>query len=177
MEKKESLKIEFTDILYAVVISIAISKLSLRFSFQNFMLLFALLIIFDDWLDYHIGVLHVRRSPQKYFIGYILDILILLTWYFITITPPSKIELYLSFIIAFFFLAGIWDIFISRVKIKNIFESSYFQLSIIYSILLVIYFIFSFQRGLLLGISIAIFIILRIPSWRNLLKEASLVFE
>lgn len=178
MGNRKSLRIEFTDILYAAVISTAISRLSLRFNLKNFMLLFALLIIFDDWLDYHISISLVKRSPREYFIGYILDILILITWHFITVVPPFKVEAYLLFIIVFFILAGIWDITILKIKLKNFFRSSYFKLSVIYLVLLTIHSMWlSMYVGLLLGISVLIFVIMRASVWKSLPKKLSLILK
>ena len=118
--QKRTLKIEFTDILYGVVISNAISKLTLRFTMEDFMRLFALFIIFDDWIDYHITTSLVEQSPNKYLVGYVFDILILITWYYVTITPSSQIGLYVFFIILFFFFSGVWDtIMLNNYRIKE----------------------------------------------------------
>jgi len=178
MTNTSHLKIEFTDILYAVVISIAITKLSLNFSTKNFMLAFALLIIFDDWLAYHIDISSVKLSAERYFLGYIFDISVLLCWYLITIVTPSKMSLFLLFVIIFFLICVIWSLIFRISDLKSLHIRSDFQLFVIYLLVLVIStYLLQLSANLLIGLCTFIFIIVRIPEWKRLLNKASGIFS
>ena len=66
---------------------------------------------------------------------------------------------------------------LNNYRIKNLFNSSYFWLLIIYSMLLIAYLILSIRKILLLGLVTMFFILVRLPKWLNLMNEASQVFR
>ena len=178
MTNMPHLKIEFTDILYGVVISIVITKLSLNLSTKNFMLAFALLIIFDDWLTYHIDISSVKLSAKGYFLGYIFDISVLLCWYFITIVTPSKMSLFLLFVVLFFLICVIWSLIFRISDLKSLHIRSDFQLFVIYLLVLVLStYLLQLSANLLIGLCTFIFIIVRIPEWKRLLNKSLVVFS
>ncbi len=76
----ESWGIRFTDLLYGAVISFAVVKIGLSLDLSNLMLLFSLLIVFNDWIDYHITVNSLEFDRRRYFAMYVLDILVLVVW-------------------------------------------------------------------------------------------------
>jgi hypothetical protein len=170
-KQSKSFEIKFTDILYAAVISVSMTRLTLKFDIKEGLLLFAFLIIFDDWMDYHISTNFAIQTARLYFMGYILDILTLLTWYFITISLPNSVEVGLLFLVIFFLLALIWDVFMLELSTKEFLKSSYLYISIAYLMLLLMLQYLQLSDVQLLMIIFLIYIILKIPKWKDLYKK------
>ncbi len=178
MRETPHLKIEFTDILYAVVISSAITRLSLNCTTKNLMLIFALLIVFYDWLAYHIEISSVKLSAKRYFLGYIFDISILLCWYLITIVSPDRMSLFFLFVVVFFFICVVWGLIFRISDFRGLYKRSDFQLFVIYLlVLLITTYRLNLPANWLISLCIFIFIIVRIPEWRELLNKASVIFD
>jgi len=170
-----SRKLSFTDILYGVVISIAITRISLRFSTKNYMLLIALLILIDDWLDYHISISFEIESmnARMFLLTFVIDISILLVWNLSTIAKPEQLTIYLFLLSIFYILALVWNFVTKITPIKRFFKDSYFYLAIIFSAEALIYAKYHFQdeKTILLSYSLIALLILRFGRWDRLYKD------
>ncbi len=172
-----SRKLSFTDILYGVVISIAITRISLKFNAQNYMLLIALLILIDDWLDYHISLSFEIKSmnTKMFLLTFIIDVSILLVWNLSAITKPEQLTTYFFLLSVFYTLALVWNFVTKITTIKGFLKDSYFYLIIVFLAEAAIHTKYYFQNAniILLSYSIIALLILRFSRWNKIYKDIS----
>ncbi len=172
-----SRKLSFTDILYGVVISIAITRVSLKFNTQNYMLLIALLILIDDWLDYHISLSFEIKSmnAKMFLLTFAIDISILLVWNLSTIAKPEQLTIYFFLLSIFYILALVWNFVTKITPIKRFLKDSYFYLIIIFLAEALIHTKYYFQDAniILLSYSLIAFLIIRFSRWNKSYKDIS----
>ena len=102
--------VEHGDLLYAVVIGIALTQLTKPISIVKIaMLTFSFLIILDDWLLYRFEIPDICWTTSKEVKAYVLDIFVLIVWYLAVITPPDRFDLFLILVAIFFLLALLWE--------------------------------------------------------------------
>ncbi len=170
-----SRKLSFTDILYGVVISIAITRISLKFNIQNYMLLIALLILIDDWLDYHISLSFEIKSmnAKMFLLTFIIDVSMLLVWNLSAITKPGQLTTYFFLLSIFYTLALAWN-FVTKIT-TMLFKDSYFYLIIVFLVEALIHTKYYFQNAniILLSYSMIALLILRFSRWNKLYKDIS----
>ena len=172
-----SRKLSFTDILYGVVISIAITRISLKLNTQNYMLLIALLILIDDWLDYHISLSFEIKSmdAKTFLLTFIIDVSMLLVWNLSAITKPEQLTTYFFLLSIFYTLALAWNLVTKITTIKGLFKDSYSYLIIVFLAEVLIHTKYYFQNGniILLSYSMIALLILRFSRWNKLYKDIS----
>ena len=113
-------KISFTDLLYAVVIGDSWLQIRDVISVKNYMLFLAYLMIFDDWIMYHVEVSDSKKSTGMYMATYAMDVAILVTWYLMTIAPSLYPPIFLGAISLFFGLTMVWELIINRAKLGEL---------------------------------------------------------
>jgi hypothetical protein len=109
MTATDGLEVGFTEVLYGVVVANGIYQLSLDVSLRTVMLLFALVVILGDWVEYQVSVEKIPDTARNYALAFVLDVVILVVWYYLTIVPSSELPLFFGFLAAFFFLQAVWD--------------------------------------------------------------------
>lgn len=103
------LDIGFTEILYGVVVANAIYELTFEVHLRNYMLVLALAFILTDWIEYQIATVDAGGTAQNYVIAFVLDVVILVIWYLLTILSAAQLEWYVAIAGVFFLLQGVWD--------------------------------------------------------------------
>ena len=165
--KNNGIKIEFTDVLYGTVIAISFGRITKpEISIKLFMFFFSLVIIFDDWLLYHIIRSKIKNSARNYIVCYVLDISILITWYFSVLITPDYFYQYLLLIIIFYLICSIWD------KIFNVplLSQTDLPLCIYFGILLFLNLYFNISYSIIMPCCYIGFFLIRSFDWKNLLK-------
>ena len=137
------------------------------------MFFFTLIIILDDWLFYHLSLRQIDKTVKNYLLCFVLDIFVLLSWYFITIVSVTQFQLFLIFTGVFFGIKGIWNIILGeRTKSKM---SSDILLTIYFFILTIYYIKYPQNLIFILILCFIGFILFRaIGEWKNLLLEKEL---
>jgi hypothetical protein len=113
MTDETNRRITFTEILYSVVIATALSKLSFDISLRNVMLLFAVLILLSDWVEYIAGIEAIEESVSGVRI-FAADMLVLLVWNTIVIIPSEEFFWYPAFLGVFFMSQQVWEVIADR---------------------------------------------------------------
>ena len=111
MTDQDVFSIGFTEVLYGVVVANAIYELTFAVELRNVLLLLAFAFIVGDWVEYQFSIEQGVETPWIYFKTLVLDITILVVWYFLTIISVDRIEWFFAVSAAFFFLQYLWDVF------------------------------------------------------------------
>src|SRR4029453_11890718 len=85
--------ISFTELLYGVVIGAALQRVELSLSLKNILLILALIIVVQAFLFYHQDILDLDPNPSKYRLTFVLDMLVLGSWYPLSLAPDIVIFL------------------------------------------------------------------------------------
>ncbi|MCD6455857.1 MAG: hypothetical protein J7K81_03590 [Methanophagales archaeon] len=173
MKSRNGFKIEFTDILYGTVIAISFEQiLKPEVTTKLFMFFFALLIILDDWILYHVALSRITRTIKNYLLCFILDVVVLVSWYFIAIVSEEQFLLFLVFTTIFFGFTSIWGIIFGTRTMKKIMIETDIRLVIYFASVSICFMTFlQNYRVFTLTLCFLGFVLLRIRNWKNLLKE------
>lgn len=173
MKSRNGFKIEFTDILYGTVIAISFEQiLKPEVTTKLFMFFFALLIILDDWILYHVALSRITRTIKNYLLCFILDVVVLVSWYFIAIVSEEQFLLFLVFTTIFFGFTSIWGIIFGTRTMKKIMIETDIRLVIYFASVSICFMTFlQNYRVFTLALCFLGFVLLRIRNWKNLLKE------
>jgi len=171
-----TIEIGFTDLLYAAVISLAIAEIKdftvFVINSPNVMLFFSLLIIFDDWLLYHLEIRKMPDSVRTYSVMYVLDIVVIITWYLLFALPKGDIKLFMTLLLLFFAVVSVWEIAFNVQSSGDLLRKSDIPLIIAYSVLLVIHIFSNLSAVAVLIIAIVAFVVSRTYlDWITLLRE------
>jgi len=101
--------IEFTAILYGIVASNALFRVSYGVDLGNAMLVFAFLILAADWVEYRLSVAAVPSTIDATLAQFGLDVLVLIVWTFLPVVPPERVAVYVGIVAVFVALQGVWD--------------------------------------------------------------------
>ena len=174
-------KISFTELLYSVVIGMSFLKIDLNMSLISILMFsFAMLVIVDDWIEYHYyvrAIFHEKKlnGTRKKIILMVIDFLFLVIWYLIVIMPFSNFQYYLLLFSILFFLGVIWTLISLGIKenVKFLISETDIPLVIYFLIVFLIYSLFDLSsfRVLIIVISIICFVILRFPVWLDISSQ------
>lgn len=174
-------KINFTELLYSVVIGMSFLKINLSMPFTSILMFsFAILVIFDDWIEYHYYIrifLHEKKlnGNRKKLILMIIDFLFLAVWYLIIIIPYSNFQYYLLLFSILFFLGVVWTLISEGIKknIRHLFTETDILIMIYFIIVFLIYSMFDLfsLRIPIIIVSIIFFVIIRIPIWSDISSQ------
>jgi hypothetical protein len=105
----QGLDLAFTDVLYGVVVANAIAQLEFGVTLANGMVLFAVAVVLDDWVDYAVHVGEASRTRSTILGAFVLDVAILVTWTLATLALPGALPEFLGLLAAVTVLQGVWD--------------------------------------------------------------------
>lgn len=172
MSDEEPLKVEFTLVLYGVVVANAIYELTFGIEFRNAMSLFAFAVILGDWLEYRIDLRNTRSTPANYALAFVLDVVILITWYFLTILPPADLDWFFGVAAAFFLLQALWDRLLLRSSLRTLLRRPELQLTLAFLAFAAVYSTGNVPRTLALAVATGVFLARKAPVWHRLLQKS-----
>lgn len=167
-------KISFTDLLYAVVIGDSWLQIRDVFSVKNYMLFLAYLIIFDDWIVYHVEISDSKKSSGMYMATYAMDVAILVTWYLITIATSLYPPIFLGMISLFFGLTTIWELIINRTEIRELLRVESFgdpYLLIFFLALLLSSLLIPLPMFYYVSLGIVVFVLVKYRKWKAIAND------
>ena len=108
-----STDISLTDFVYGIVVASVFPRLQVPvFTAENATLLFALCVIVDDWVLYHLQVASIPEGPRNFAVRLVGDVVVLFLWYLSAIvgsTPDNPVHHFLLFLAAFYLASGFWE--------------------------------------------------------------------
>lgn len=166
----DSLGIEFTDVIYGVVIGNAVLNLNLEPSAGNLLLIVALVIIMDDWVSYRLSVQMADPTGRNYLMAFVLDMAILVTWYLSTTVDPHRVEIFLAVLGLFFFLQGVWDRAVIGRGIRDLITGAQWNLAAVSLVAAgaIWTVVTDIAAAYVLTGTLAIFVLRRLPDWRRM---------
>lgn len=171
MSGEDGLNVVFTDVLYGVVVANGIYQLTLDVTLRTMMLLFALVVILGDWVEYQVSVETVPDTARNYALALVLDVVILVVWYFLTILPSSDLSLFFGFLAAFFFLQAVWDALLLELPALQLLRQGHVQLVAPFVVLGAAAEALDQFQVALLAIGFVLFVFRKTFVWQDLLQE------
>jgi len=163
--------IEFTAILYGIVASNALFRVSYGIDLRNAMLVFAFLILAADWVEYRLSVAAVPSTIESVLAQFGLDVLILIVWTFLPVVPPDGVAVYVGIVAAFVALQGTWDRLLIETGGGDAMRANWVLVGA-YGVLLVTHWWLSLSRPLLFAASVGLFVGVKGFGWRALYRDA-----
>lgn len=162
-------KITFTEILYSVVIATALTRLTFEISLHNGMLLFGVLIILSDYVEYHVSLAITEETlpTVRVFLG---DITLLLVWNTLVIIPGHLFEWYVVFLIVFFITQQCWELLAGRYSIQPLLFTPTSGLILAYTAILVPVTFGLVSDHAALMVCVFLFVLAKLPAWSNAVK-------
>ena len=173
MTDQDVLSVGFTEVLYGVVVANAIYELTFAVELRNVLLLLAFAFIVGDWVEYQFSIEQGVETPWKYFKALVLDITILVVWYFLTIISVGRIEWFFAVSAAFFFLQYLWDIFVLGDMRMRTEEYAEIELAVTFATLAALAIAEALPVVWLVILSGLLFLGRKIPVWEFYLAQAS----
>lgn len=172
MSEEPTLEIGFTQVLYGVVVSSAIFDLQFDITIRNFMLLLALAFILGDWIEYQIGIQEASETMVNYVLAFVIDVVILIEWYLITIIPVADLKWFFGMAGTFFVLQAMWDRLILDVGLGALIRKPHLTLALFFIGLAGIQIYTNLSPWLLLMIATVVFIGRKSLRWRELISKS-----
>jgi hypothetical protein len=111
-----------TDFIYAVVVGAAFQRIAAPdLSLNNLLLLVAFAVIIDDWVLYHAETAQLGPSVHESPLRLVLDLIILLIWYWGAMAAAQGATGFASFallLFVFYVATAIWEVIFYRQKSK-----------------------------------------------------------
>lgn len=164
--------VQFTVILYGIVASIALFRITNEVSLRNGMLLFAFFILATDWIEYQLSVENVSTSVDNQLLMFALDMAILVVWTVLTVLRPLQLPVYLLVVGVFVLLQGAWDSLLLTSSHRGVVGPVNVELPAVYAILLAVHWYYSIPRPVLFGIGVVAFVGWKFLAWTELYTEA-----
>lgn len=165
-------KVEFTVVLYGIVASIPLVKLTDSFNLYNGMLLFAFFVLASDWMEYQLSVENVSYTTEKQISMFALDLAILITWTFSTVLQPQQLQTYFVIIGLFVLLQYTWDHVLLESSSQGLFISANLELVILYGFLLIINLKYTIPQLYLFAVGGLLFVGWKLFIWIDIFKSA-----
>lgn len=172
MSDTESLQIGFTELLYGVVIANVIDQLEFGLVLRNYMILLAFVFILADWIEYQIAVEEVPKERSNYIVAFVLDVVILIVWYYLTIVPVSALDWFFAIAGGFFFLQATWDWFLMDMELRSLVTKPQLQLTAVFILFSALHRYVAVESTILLATATIAFLVLKLPEWRAILRNS-----
>lgn len=163
--------IEFTGVLYGVVASNALFRLTPAVDLRNAMLLFAFGILAADWAEYRLSTVSIPDTLDTRLRQFGLDMLILVVWAFLPVVPATALPTYVGVVAAFVTLQGVWDAVLSGTTGRGVLVRAEWELAAAYGALLVVDGVAPLPSGLLFAVTVGLFLGLKAPVWLRLYRR------
>lgn len=124
VSKRSRLDIGFTEVLYGVVVANAIYQIEFGLTLRNWMLILALGLILGDWIEYQSAVRDAPETTGNYVTAFVLDIVILIVWYLMTILASPDLHWFFGIGAVFFALQAAWDALILQDRLRTVISKS-----------------------------------------------------
>jgi riboflavin transporter FmnP len=162
--------IEFTVILYGIVASNALFRVSYGVDLGNAMLVFAFLILAADWVEYQLSVTEVPSTVGATLTQFGFDVLVLIVWTFLPLVPPTEMTVYVGIVAAFVALQAAWDRLVmgasrTATRANAALAGAYGALLLVHGMIVV-------PRSLLFAATVALFVGVKAVGWRSLYRDA-----
>ncbi len=172
MSDSAALQIGFTEVLYGVVVANAIYQLEFALVFRNYMLLLAFAFILGDWIEYQISLGEVPSGTSNYVAAFVLDVVILIVWYFLTIIPASELDWFFVIAGVFFLLQASWDWLLLGLHLRALVSKPHLQLTAVFVGFAVLYRYTTLEPIILLVAAAIAFLARKFPRWRVLVRKS-----
>ena len=173
MTDQDVLSVVFTEVLYGVVVANAIYELTFAIELRNVLLLLAFAFIVGDWVEYQFSIEKGVGTPWQYFKTLVLDVTILVVWYFLTIISVDRIEWFFAVSAVFFLLQYLWDVFVLGDMRMRMHEYAEIELAVTFAALAALAMAEALPVVWLVIRSGLLFVGRKIPVWEFYLAQAS----
>jgi hypothetical protein len=171
----ESNSVGLTEVLYGVVIANAIYELGYGLNFRNALLLFALGILVADWVEYQLSTQALELSDLRYSMMLVLDMLILLCWYLLTIVPEDMFSQFILLTGLFFGLVGVWSGAVMDASLRELLVDidwgADWQIAITFFVLFGVQTMVGLPQTAVLGIMLIVWLGRKSPVWYRLVNR------
>lgn len=165
-------EVTFTNVLYGIVASNALFRLSFDLGLRNAMLLFAFFVLAMDWVEYHVATADVEGGVDASLQQFGLDMTVLVAWSFLTVTPVARMDVYLALLGVFVFLQGVWDRLLLGARLPELLRGAEWQLAAAFAVLVAVPLVVEVRPGVLFGAGVVLFVARKAVRWRTLYVEA-----
>lgn len=108
--QRDVVSFSFTELLYGIVIGIAIARIeSFAVTRESALILVALLLAFEDYLVFHFEVESIPDTGRNFVLLFCLDVLTLACWYSVVIASSYSISIFFTALAAYFFATTMWS--------------------------------------------------------------------
>lgn len=101
-----------------------------------------------------------------------MDVIILITWYFLTVLGPEDLGWFFAVAAVFFMLQALWDQLLLDTDIRTLLMGAQVQLTIAFLLFAVVYTANLAPKELALGVAGAVFLARKVPVWHRLFQES-----
>ena len=172
MSDSASLEIGFTQVLYGVVVASAITQLRFGFGVRNVMLLLTLTFILGDWIEYQVGIQNASETATTYVIAFVLDVVILIVWYLMTVVPAANLDWFFATAGAFFLLQAVWDRLVLEFAVLDLVKQPHLRLAVFFMLIAGVERVSDVSPLLMLLIAAVAFVLFKLTRWRTLVAES-----
>lgn len=163
--------LDFTVILYSVVASSALTRLTFSVELRNFMLLFAFGVLATDWVEYQMSVSRENEAIDGALLQFGLDMSVLVVWTILTLVPAGRMPLFTLSLCAFVFLQGVWDRYQYEHTHKIFAVEGNWELAAVLLIFGLVAILVEIQPAVSLVITATLFLALKQSIWRKIYTE------
>ncbi len=114
------LKVNFTELVYAVVIGNSLNYITPDVPWPRLALyLFALVVIIDDWILYHLSADKIESTVRNQVACFLLDIAVLVIWYLLALHKEDQLAGFGFLLCLFYVSTSLWHILLQQVSPKR----------------------------------------------------------
>lgn len=166
------LEIGFTEVLYGVVVANAIYQIEFGLTVRNWMLILALGFILGDWIEYQSAVRDAPETTGNYVTAFVLDVVILIVWYLMTILASAELGWFLGIGAVFFFLQAVWDVLILQYGLRRVVGKPHAQLMLFFIFLAGVQAVVMVSPVVVLALATTGFLVRKAPEWQKLVTQS-----
>lgn len=174
MADDSTLSVTFTELLYSVVVANALTKLTFDPTLRNGMILFAVLVVLSDWVEYRafLGVLDEDASQVAVFVA---DVLVLLIWNTTTIIPSNEFVWYIAVMALFFASQNVWEFLSGRYGALEVLITPTTAIVVGYTALAGVIYAGRISPGAAFVIAVVLFVVGKTPAWMRIREMSQTV--
>jgi hypothetical protein len=164
--------VQFTIILYGIVASIPLFRITDDLNLRNMMLLFSFFVLATDWMEYQLSVDDVTLDADNKVIMFALDMIIIIIFTFLTVIKPAQLTIYFGIVGLFVLFQAIWDYILLGSSHQGVLTMADLELFFLYSLLILIYYFYDFQNIYLFIFGSMLFIGWKMFVWVDIYNSA-----
>lgn len=163
--------LEFTGILYGIVASNALFRLSYALSLRNAMLLFAFFVLATDWAEYRVSATEVPETAWHRLLQFALEVVLLVVWTVLTIVPERDVPVFVAVVGVFVLLQGLWDRLLYDEAFRGTLLGANTETALACLGLAALTLVVPLGRATLLVLTILLFLALKQRVWRRMYAD------